>query len=128
MSQSTLEGIEPMMEEQVKRRRYPRIPSENAVLVKMLGSEVSEGFAKTFSVGLGGCMFLNTESIGVGAYLDLLISVRGTVAKAMAKVVYELPDDNGYQVGVEFIQISDADRRLLEILWTPDQIQDSEAE
>ena len=117
-----------MMEEQVKRRRYPRIPSENAVLVKLLGSEVSEGFAKTSSVGLGGCMFFNSESIGVGAYLDLLISVRGTVAKAMSKVVYEIPADEGYQVGVEFIQISDADRRLLEILWTPEQIAEMEAE
>ena len=117
------------MEDQAKRRRYPRIPSENAVLVKLLGSEVSEGFAKTTSVGLGGCMFLNADTIGVGAYLDLLISVRGTVAKAMAKVVYEIPvDDDGYQVGVEFIQISDADRRLLEILWTPEQISDLEVE
>lgn len=117
-----------MMEKQVKRRRYPRIPSENAVLVKLLGSEVSEGFAKTGSVGLGGCMFVNSESIGVGAYLDLLISVRGTVAKAMARVVYELPDVNGCQVGVEFIQITDADRRLLEVLWTPDEIAEAEQE
>lgn len=108
------------MENPEKRRRYPRIPSKNSVLVKKLGDAVVEGFATTQVVGLGGCMFTSAEPLGEGTFLDLLISIRGTVAKALAKVVYEnpLPED-GYEVGVEFVLISDLDRRLLEVLWAP---------
>lgn len=102
------------------RRRYPRVPSKNSVLVKKL-SETDcgvEGFAKTRVVGLGGCMFVSDEQLGSGSFLDLLISVKGTVAKAMAKVVYEIPKEEGsYEVGAEFIHICETDRRLLETLW-----------
>jgi hypothetical protein len=102
------------------RRRYPRIPSQNAVLVKRLDEDVpSEGFVKTRVVGLGGCMWLCDEALGVDSYLDVLIRVRSTVVQATGKVVYETPlQDGRFEVGVEFVKISDTDRRLLEVLWS----------
>ncbi len=99
------------------KRRYPRVPSENTILLKKLGPSDVEIFAKTKVVGLGGCMFLSKESYGVGSYFDILISVKNSVAKAMCKVVYEIeqPDGN-IQVGCEFININESDRKLLEVL------------
>jgi hypothetical protein len=100
------------------RRRYPRIPSENTILLKKLGPAEMESFAKTQIVGLGGCMFVSDELYGTGTYFDLLISVKNTVVKAMGKVVYEVPDADGkFQIGCEFIHISDSDRQILEVLW-----------
>ncbi len=105
-----------------QRRRYPRIPSENAVLVKKLGPEESEGFTKTKVVGLGGCMFLWKNDFGVGSYVDILIAIHHSVVKALAKVVYEIGRENGeVEVGAEFVQITDADRQLLETLWAKEE-------
>jgi len=100
------------------KRRFPRIPSENAVLVKKLGPEELEGFAKTRVVGMGGCMFISDEALGVDAYLDLLISVRGRVVKTRGRVVYEIPQGGDeVEVGVEFVQISPHDRDIIEELF-----------
>ncbi len=106
------------MESLEHRRKYPRVPSKNTILVKKLGSEEVEGFAKTEVMGLGGCLFLSDESFGIGTYCDILISVEHNVVKAMGKVVYEEVDKEGrLHVGAEFINISETDRHLLEVLW-----------
>jgi hypothetical protein len=106
------------MNEFVSKRRFPRIPSENAVLVKRLGDEEAEGFARTRVVGLGGCMFVSDEPLGVESFLDLLISVRGRVVQTRGRVVYEIPrGDDEVEVGVEFVQIAPHDRDIIEELF-----------
>ncbi len=98
-----------------QRRRFPRIRSEHAVLVKRLTAEEVEGFAKTQTVGLGGCMFVSPDSLGIGSPVELLISLPGWIFKAQGKVVYENPrEGDGTEVGVEFVSISDDDRKILE--------------
>lgn len=107
-----------MAERSGHRRKYPRIPSQNAVLVKQLGGKEAEGFAKTTVVGLGGCMFTCDEAFGQGSYLDLFIAIQHTVVKALSKVAYERKqEDERYEIGVEFVQINETDRKLLETLW-----------
>lgn len=102
----------------VSRRKYPRIPSKNAVLIKLLGDERCEGFVRTEVVGLGGCMFYSDQPFDTGSYLDVLIAVHATVVKALCKVVYQKDAPEGrFETGVEFVQISDTDRKLLETLW-----------
>ncbi|PLX41594.1 MAG: hypothetical protein C0609_10970 [Deltaproteobacteria bacterium] len=104
------------------RRRYPRVPSKNTILVKKLSPPEMEGFTKTRVVGLGGCSFVADEAFGPGSYCDVLISVKKHVIKALCKVVYEILEDDGkIEVGSEFIQISDTDRQLLEVLWNEEQ-------
>ncbi|TLN17217.1 PilZ domain-containing protein, partial [bacterium] len=76
-------------------RKFPRVPAKNTILVKKLGDHEIEGFSKTGSLGLGGCMFLSDESFGVGAFFEILISVKKHVVKASGRVVYELPDESG---------------------------------
>jgi len=100
-----------------KDRRFPRIPAEHAVMVRLLGGPRFEGFAKTRVIGLGGCMFVNRESLGYGSLMELLISVEGRVIRADARVAYEIPKGGReHQVGVEFLRLHPNDRELLSSL------------
>jgi hypothetical protein len=107
-----------MADEHREKRRFPRIPAEYAVLVKKLGPGEVEEFAKTRSVGLGGCMVVSDSALGLGAGVELLISVRGGVVKAHGRVVYEIPKGEGeYQIGVEFLRMATGDLNLLQALF-----------
>lgn len=109
-----------MKEEYAVKRKFPRIPSQNAVLVKKLEAERIEGFARTRVMGLGGCMFVSDEPLGVGTPLEILISVHGTVAKAIGHVVYEVPKGpEEVEVGVEFMELPEPDREVIESLFPP---------
>lgn len=98
-------------------RRFPRIRSENPVLVKKLDDESIGAFSKTRQVGLGGCMFLNDEAIGTGTTLEVFISVQGRVIRSKARVVYELPRAGQYEIGVEFLEIDPVEKSILERLF-----------
>ena len=110
-----------------KDRRFPRIPAEHAVLVRLLGGPPFEGFAKTRVLGLGGCMFVNPESLGYGSLMELLISVSGKVIRADARVAYEIPKGREHQVGVEFLRLHPADREILSSLIVRTQAQEKAA-
>ncbi len=98
-----------------EQRRFPRIPAERALLVKKVGDEDSEALAKTRSVGGGGCMFVHHEPLGVGARVELLISLAGRVIKVEGCVAWEVVKAPGdVEVGVEFLSISPKDKRALD--------------
>ena len=100
-----------------QQRRFPRIPSENALLVKKVDDAASESLAKTRVIGGGGCMFTHESSFGVGSTVELLISLPQRVLKAQARVVYELPiKPSGVEVGVEFLNVGPEDRQALDTL------------
>jgi hypothetical protein len=107
---------EPVMPDGIDKRRYPRIVSKNAVLVTRLGDDVLEDFARTEVVGLGGCMFASDEPYGLGAGLDLLITIAHEVVKVRTKVVYEKEVDGRWEVGVEFLNLSDQERQWIGVL------------
>jgi hypothetical protein len=104
-------------------RRFPRIASQHAVLVKRLGgSSEFEELASTVSVGLGGCAFLADEPLGVGSVVEVLLSVRHEVVRAKAKVVYETAEPNGKcEVGLAYVDLADADRVRIEQLFEKDE-------
>jgi hypothetical protein len=107
-----------MADEQREKRRFPRIPAEYAVLVKTVGPAEAEEFAKTRTVGLGGCMVVSDSPLGLGAPVELLISVRSGVVKAHGRVVYEIPKGESlFEIGVEFLRMSTGDLKLLQELF-----------
>jgi hypothetical protein len=108
-----------MAESELHRRRFPRVKSENLVLVKKVGTETFEEVTKTQVLGLGGCMIVHPEPLGEGARIEITLAVRHQVVKAVARVLYEnrQPDGN-YHIGVEFVQIPDADLEILKGLFT----------
>lgn len=103
-----------MSEERRSQRRFPRVPAEQAVLVrKSRGKEHGE-ILKTRTVGLGGCMFVSAHPIGVNISLDLAILVQMRVANARGRVVYQnRRGDGAYEVGVEFLQTTPRDMEVI---------------
>jgi hypothetical protein len=98
-------------------RRFPRIQAQHVCMVRLLGVQPFEEFARTRVLGPGGCMFVSQESLGFGSLMELSISLKGRVLKTDSRVVYEIRrGDNEHQVGVEFLRISSADRAFLESL------------
>ena len=101
-----------------EKRRFPRIRSDSPVLLKKAGPAEMEQFARTRSLGLGGCQILNEEALGDGTVVELLVSSRGRVFEAFSRIVYEHPrPDSGFEIGVEFISLSPADKKTLETLF-----------
>lgn len=99
-------------------RRYPRIASHHAVLLKKVGGDSLEEFASTKTIAVGGCSFVTSEQVGAESSLELLIAVEGGVISARGRVVYEngLPDGRR-EVGVEFTALNDADAERITSLF-----------
>jgi hypothetical protein len=91
------------------RRRFPRIATHHAVLVRELDGPL-EGFARTSSMALGGCSFVSDEPLREGANVELLINVAGRVITARGRCVYDNPVEDGrHEIGVEFTQLAEED-------------------
>ena len=103
-----------MNEGKQTKRRYPRVPSENVVLLQKLERGSEEELAKTDVVGLGGCSVVSKSQLGVGSLVKLLISVSGHVIKTEARVVYEHKrGPREYHAGLEFLRLLPSDKELL---------------
>ncbi len=91
------------------RRQYPRIPSENVVMIHRIGPAEQQEMTTARQIGLGGLMISSVESLGVDSYLRLTITIDNEVVEATGRVVWEKPgEDGGYDVGVAFISIDSA--------------------
>lgn len=103
-----------MADDHDQRRRFPRIHSENLVLVKKSGDQPVEGLGKTEQLGLGGCKFLHQEPLGVGSIVEITLSIQDKLITTQGRVVYEVPHEDALtEVGVEFLQLSSDDRAAL---------------
>jgi len=100
-------------DEQNQRRRFPRIASENVVLVRGAGAS-AEGLAKTRALGLGGCSFVSDTAQRVDSVVEVLLSLGGRVVSARSRVVYSNPAGARHEVGVEFLEIDPEDRDYLQ--------------
>ncbi len=99
-------------------RRFPRIRSERSIRVSRLDPEGLMGLSSTRVLGLGGCMFYHPESLGAGTLVGLEIDA-GTdgCVVTTARVVYEFfRGGDGYEVGVEFLDLGPRESELLERL------------
>jgi hypothetical protein len=105
------------MQHQPPVRRFPRVQAVHAVMVRLLGVQAFEEFARTRVLGPGGCMFVSEESLGYGSLMELSIALRGRVVKTDSRVVYEIQKSaTEHQVGVEFLRITPTDRAFIESL------------
>jgi c-di-GMP-binding flagellar brake protein YcgR len=105
------------------KRRFPRVPAENTVLVTKLDGQSHEEFAKTKSLGLGGCMFTSDQSFGEETVLEMLITIGLDVIKTKVRVVYERQneDEQGFEIGVEFVDIRERDKNTIERMLIADR-------
>jgi len=100
------------------QRRFPRIRSEHAVILRPLDGEADEALARTGVVGLGGCMVVTDDPVPAGRLLELMVSVKGTVVRADGRVVYcRERDDGRWEAGIEFLRIPDEDLKTIAALF-----------
>lgn len=91
------------------RRQYPRVPTENVVLIHRIGPAEQKEMATARQIGLGGLMISSVDSLGVDAYLRLAITIDNEVVEATGRVVWEKPaEDGSFDVGVAFVSIDSA--------------------
>ncbi len=111
-----------MQENAREKRRFPRIRSENPVLVNKLNPADLVGFAKMENIGLGGCTFRHRESFGEGTPVELVISGGDRLVKAYGHVVRErrVPGE-GVEVAVQFSDISPAGLEVLGSLFETEE-------
>ena len=98
-------------------RRYPRMAAEFTLAYRLhapgSGKETPQ-LARTRSLGLGGLMFEREQPLERGTSLQLELAVGGCTVRAAGVVVYaDCRHGGGWQVGVQFTEISDGDRDAL---------------
>ncbi len=98
------------------KRRFPRVDYVTPMLIKRVGvlSDEHEQISRTQVLGLGGCMFTSERALGVNSMLALLITVKGRVLRAKARVAWEQRVPREVRIGVEFLHLDHTDRALLE--------------
>jgi hypothetical protein len=100
-----------MVQGHLRKRRFPRLRVEQPLLIEVLEERGTQGFSRTRSLGEGGCSFKSSHDIGYLSLMKVAISLSGYVVIADGRAVYQLPQqDGGYEVGVEFLRVSNEDR------------------
>ncbi|MBZ5587135.1 MAG: PilZ domain-containing protein [Acidobacteriia bacterium] len=106
-----------MPRSQPERRRFPRFPSDHALLLKKVGDDGLAAPARTLELSAGGCKLVHDTSIGVGSNVELVISAGDRSIRALGRVIYELPLRSArFQVGVEFLRVAAEDHEALAAL------------
>jgi len=106
------------MDSSENRRRFPRIPMKNAVLVEVLGDQVGEELARTKDLSVGGCMFSSQRMLSVGSVIQIFVKVDNDVVEAVARVVYTSPTGNdSYDIGAEFVVIKEPAKEKISSLF-----------
>lgn len=104
----------------MKERRFPRISTENAVMVNRLGEDEIADLGCTSTIGAGGCSFISSEIQEVHNLLKLLISIRREVVEVRARVVFINKVEGGrFEIGVEFLDIKECDQSKIDALFIP---------
>jgi len=103
-----------MGEEQINKRRFPRMPSQHLVMVERESAPDAGTLTKTRCVSQGGCGLILEDSFEEGSMIIVHIAVRDRIVKAEARVVYQNESEQGrFETGVEFIDIDDRDRKAI---------------
>lgn len=94
-------------------RRFPRIRSENTMLVSSVDGRALDQFGFTHTIGLGGCGFAYSEALATGAAVELMVAVRPAAIMISARVVYCNAVEEMWDVGVEFVDLGPVEREVL---------------
>jgi c-di-GMP-binding flagellar brake protein YcgR len=101
----------------INTRRFPRVPSQHTVRVRILGERRPESVMQTQVISAGGCMLVSERSIGFGSLMELAITLDGQVLRVDARAAWESRrGGREYEVGIEFLRISPKDRTVLDRL------------
>ncbi|HEV8630459.1 MAG TPA: PilZ domain-containing protein [Thermoanaerobaculia bacterium] len=100
-----------MLQGHLRKRRFPRVHVEQPLFVEVLEDRGAQGFSRTRTLGEGGCSFKSPYAIGYLSLMKVSISLSGRVVTADGRAVYQVEQTDGeFEVGVEFLRLSNEDR------------------
>lgn len=100
-----------MVQGHLRKRRFPRLRVEQPLFLEVLEERGPQAFARTRSLGEGGCSFNSPYDIGYLSLVKVAIKLSSHVVSADGRAVYQLPQNDGcYEIGVEFLRVSNEDR------------------
>lgn len=89
-------------------------------MVRHDGDPSAVAFASLETVGRGGALLRCTEPIPAAPDAELTICLAGGVIRARSRVLYQIPEEDGLGVGVEFLELLGDSGVLLEHLVEPE--------
>lgn len=97
-----------------EKRRFPRIPLKAELHCQVRGVPRFDNFISD-DISLGGVSFVNSEYIVPQTPVSLKINLRSRVLNPIGKIAWSwpLPHSDKYKVGVEFLELDYAEKRLL---------------
>lgn len=99
-----------------EQRRFPRVAAHATMMIERPDEQEVGGFARTSSIGRGGCSFRSDEALAVGTELMVSISAGDEVVRARARVAHAEPAGDAFEVGVEFLELDRGDQETLDRL------------
>lgn len=96
----------------VERRRCWRVECELPISYSLIEPKLPiSGRSKTINIGRDGVTFPADQSIAAGSLLDLELSLQSKlIARALGEVKWGKIRDGIYQIGVQFLKITNEDR------------------
>ncbi len=100
----------------MSQRRFPRVEAVRPVVLETFdGAELARHFVRAETIGLGGCMVRCPAPLARGTEVAVRICLAGGVIRAESRVAYvRAGNGRGYEIGLEFLSIPEADRPLLD--------------
>ncbi len=100
------------------QREHQRIFSLNLLNVTLIDSEkniVLQGMGRTINVSMGGILMETHFLVDSKNLIDLSIGFEDDIINLKGSVVYckKMSDDNTYQSGIKFLQLSDSTLSIL---------------
>ncbi|MFA6610057.1 MAG: PilZ domain-containing protein [Candidatus Omnitrophota bacterium] len=99
-----------------ERRRYARIPENSQISYEVVPDEKASGYI-TKDIGKGGLRFLVHNFIPVNSHIKIRVTFQKTSFnfEAIARLVWikKLTHEPGYEVGVEFVDLSQKTSKYL---------------
>lgn len=96
-------------------RKYPRIGVEYPFSYHPVSSRGEKlNFARTKTLGIGGLMFELDQPLKTGTFYDLNLTLGEKGLAIRGKIAYsKRVEPELYQIGIEFLDISEKDREML---------------
>lgn len=104
-----------------ERRRFVRIESLNLLSYSLCVDDKIESYGqmgRTLDVSLGGLLIQTNETFPIGTILEIKIGIKENIIRVLGRIVHSREVDEGlYDLGIEFVNVSDTDKKIISDLY-----------
>lgn len=99
-----------------KDRKFKRIESLNLVSFTHLDQNMNpdyEGAARTLDISENGILLEFFRPFNVHSFMDMEIAIKDSIINVKGKIVNVSENGDKFKLGIEFIEISQEDRKII---------------